>query len=359
MAEASRSRDPIRENLYSIGGWSPATREAAAARYAAFVAGAGPSLGGGDGGLLARPPRKGATGSGGAPRGGAAVRAAAGGTRAAMDRADRSSAAGATTGRLRRSVQAGRLSKSAKGRAGVSWLLRAGAEVGNSGDAAKPDWEQVPLITSRKAIKDAESQWSSSKDTDVVDPKFLIHHLVFPLGPLEGEHWDASVAHEPEIALEKKEKAGGPADGRGRAGPLDPREGPPGGRERAPAGESNPFGSEESKSEAVAKTVAAPGGNVVEEQKDLGFRLFRYFDFNVEPGKRYIYRVRLALANPNYLMKATVLKKAELATPASNLTGLFSPNRLPASIEIQTVEVYPYIDYIKYLLAGSIRCRFS
>jgi ABC-2 type transport system permease protein len=27
---------------------------------------------------------------------------------------------------------------------------------------------------------------------------------------------------------------------------------------------------------------------------------------------------------------------------------------LPASIEIQTVEVYPYIDYIKYLLAGSI-----
>ena len=41
-------------------------------------------------------------------------------------------------------------------------------------------------------------------------------------------------------------------------------------------------------------------------------------------------------------------------SPASNLAGLFSPTRLPASIEIQTVEVYPYIDYIKYLLAGSI-----
>lgn len=40
--------------------------------------------------------------------------------------------------------------------------------------------------------------------------------------------------------------------------------------------------------------------------------------------------------------------------PASNLAGLFSPNRLPASIDIQTVELYPYIDYIKYLLAGSI-----
>jgi ABC-2 type transport system permease protein len=41
-------------------------------------------------------------------------------------------------------------------------------------------------------------------------------------------------------------------------------------------------------------------------------------------------------------------------SPAANLAGLFSPNRLPASIAFQTVEVYPYIDYIKYLLAGSI-----
>jgi ABC-2 type transport system permease protein len=41
-------------------------------------------------------------------------------------------------------------------------------------------------------------------------------------------------------------------------------------------------------------------------------------------------------------------------SPASNLASLYSPNRLPSSIQIQTVEVYPYIDYIKYLLAGSI-----
>jgi ABC-2 type transport system permease protein len=41
-------------------------------------------------------------------------------------------------------------------------------------------------------------------------------------------------------------------------------------------------------------------------------------------------------------------------TPVSNLTTLFSPDRLPGAIDIQTVEVYPYIDYIKYLLAGSI-----
>ena len=39
---------------------------------------------------------------------------------------------------------------------------------------------------------------------------------------------------------------------------------------------------------------------------------------------------------------------------ASTMNGMFSPNRLPSTIDIQTVEVYPYIEYIKYLLAGSI-----
>jgi ABC-2 type transport system permease protein len=41
-------------------------------------------------------------------------------------------------------------------------------------------------------------------------------------------------------------------------------------------------------------------------------------------------------------------------SPGANLGAFFSPQRLPAQIAIQTVEVYPYIEYIKYLLAGSI-----
>lgn len=35
-------------------------------------------------------------------------------------------------------------------------------------------------------------------------------------------------------------------------------------------------------------------------------------------------------------------------------SGISSPDRLPTTVAIQTVEVYPYIEYIKYLLAGSI-----
>src|SRR5579862_8001200 len=39
---------------------------------------------------------------------------------------------------------------------------------------------------------------------------------------------------------------------------------------------------------------------------------------------------------------------------SSTLAGLSTKQRLPSQIAIQTVEVYPYIEYIKYLLAGSI-----
>jgi ABC-2 type transport system permease protein len=41
-------------------------------------------------------------------------------------------------------------------------------------------------------------------------------------------------------------------------------------------------------------------------------------------------------------------------TLASATMGVFSPNRLPSTVAVQTIEVYPYIEYIKYLLAGSI-----
>ena len=42
-------------------------------------------------------------------------------------------------------------------------------------------------------------------------------------------------------------------------------------------------------------------------------------------------------------------------SPNVGIATTSGPQRLPSqSIEIQTVEVYPYIEYIKYLLAGSI-----
>lgn len=42
------------------------------------------------------------------------------------------------------------------------------------------------------------------------------------------------------------------------------------------------------------------GGQTARDLSASPYLLFRFFDYNVEPGKRYRYRVRVAVANPNY-----------------------------------------------------------
>jgi hypothetical protein len=51
-----------------------------------------------------------------------------------------------------------------------------------------------------------------------------------------------------------------------------------------------------------------------QEKSAAAYKLFRFFDFSVEPNKQYVYRVRLALKNPNRDMKPALLAKPALAT---------------------------------------------
>ena len=366
-AEASRSRDPIRENWYVIGRWDnelfekrplrdtppfyPVQDLRVAAGMGAFHAVAA-AEGGAAGGVAARP---------------------AGGTSGkrwvvvtGLVPWEKQDAAYAEV--LRQSV----FRDPQKDSPEYFGYLVQRVEVNSAGDAAKPDWENATRFISVEEERKALSEWSaSSKDSDVVDPRFLVSHLAFPLGPLDGEHWDGSVAHEPEIGLVKKEKPSGSAGGHASPGRQDSREAPAGGRERAPASDSNPFG-DESKPEAVAKTVAGPAADVAEEQKDLGYRLFRFFDFTVEPGKRYIYRVKLAVANPNYLLKPTVLKKAELAQKKCLMTDWSEPSpiiSMPRDTQVLVNAVKPapranteptfQVTVVKWLIRSGVKVSYD
>ena len=51
------------------------------------------------------------------------------------------------------------------------------------------------------------------------------------------------------------------------------------------------------------------------EEKELEYLLFRFFDFTVEPGKHYRYRVKLVLANPNHGMMSHYLKNDGMEKP--------------------------------------------
>ncbi|GHT37954.1 hypothetical protein FACS189427_11620 [Planctomycetales bacterium] len=53
--------------------------------------------------------------------------------------------------------------------------------------------------------------------------------------------------------------------------------------------------------------------------------LFRFFDFSVEPGKTYKYRIRLLLANPNFRMPPNVLTDESIAKEPILKTDFCSP----------------------------------
>jgi hypothetical protein len=137
-------------------------------------------------------------------------------------------------------------------------------EVASPAEAAKPDWSKAKEFSSAQAIAAARAQWAADKGGDATnDP------LVFPLGPL-ARPWDASVAHDPEIPFAKG---------------------------------------------APPAAAATPGSAkpTVEQTTVGGYKLLRFFDFDVEPGKQYVYRVCLVLQNPNQGIKPALLKSAKLA----------------------------------------------
>jgi hypothetical protein len=73
------------------------------------------------------------------------------------------------------------------------------------------------------------------------------------------------------------------------------------------------------------------GGGYGMQQEEIPFALFRFFDFKVEPGHRYQYRVQLALYDPNDQVEAkylsdTVIKRREAKNPKYVLTGWSEPS---------------------------------
>jgi len=185
------------------------------------------------------------------------------------------------------------------------------AEVTGSGE---PDWKPIvqPGVNVER-IASMSADWVGNP-TEVVDGRYIDPLLTFPLPPVVGRGWGARATHsdiplvgaavDPQPAAagdaEKKDAAQkeeevelfGPA---AAAQPLAPGRGGRGaagarGRGRGAAGARGGRGGARGGGRGRGAAVNTTVKN----------RLFRFFDFDVEPGKSYQYRVQLLLRDPNY-----------------------------------------------------------
>lgn len=165
-------------------------------------------------------------------------------------------------------------------------------EIGD--DGAPGPWEPLSFRFYGKL----RGQWAMLAP-DIVGQDYLDPAYTMPLGPNKTFEWDESVGHEPEIPLAAKEEIEQNEKLAKQAAPAEPQT----------AG--NDFGFGVPADPAKAPPQPPPQAAKREEKKVVEFRLVRIFDFEVQEGKTYQYRVRLVMNNPNYALADKFLKNVD------------------------------------------------
>jgi hypothetical protein len=229
------------------------------------------------------------------------------------------------------------------------------------GASGEPNWENAVTYCNVDFLTRQVEKWSGTAP-EVVDLKYVMPSLTSQLPARAIGDWGDEVAHPSEIKvvlLEERDQMQAAAgqmnqpgrfsDGRGRAVP------PPkmmddmrrrrlqlgaGGRgavaPNAGGGVDDVFGrKEEGANDAANNKVADEGAQVPP------YFLLRYFDFDVEPGKQYAYRVFPLLKNPNSFVSVNDL--ADASQGAQQLLGVVLGKERPdANNKIGDLKIAEY-----------------
>ncbi len=216
------------------------------------------------------------------------------------------------------------------------------AEISGDGELK---WEDVASVRADRILKMTEDWASQTRevvDRRYIDPQML---LTFPLPPVVGRGWDESATHsdipladdfglaDPNAGDKKDDEkddtdanlfndiAAGQQLGRGMRGGAGGRAMRPGGRGMAgarrpvPGARGRGMGGDRGRrpvpgmrggdrgrmgrGDFGGRPMGRGRGGAFGAASEVKHYLFRFFDFKVEPGKEYKYRVRLVLYDPN------------------------------------------------------------
>jgi len=205
------------------------------------------------------------------------------------------------------------------------------AEVASeTADLSNAKWTDLQLN-----IKDTLERWAEIQP-EPVDQAVLARNLCSPLPPLIDRLWEArEVVHsdfhnhllKDEQVLKQAEEAEKAAaekksDEAKKANQLMTFDvGNP--------ALANPYGDSLDRAYAQAELkVFEAGGPGGANPQVIDSRMFRFFDFAVEPGKFYAYRVQLVLSNPNFGVSSNVLMSDDLAKDETLTTGWSAPSKV-------------------------------
>jgi hypothetical protein len=206
----------------------------------------------------------------------------------------------------------------------------------------------------------ADSEWAG-RPIEPVAERYTDPFLTMPLPPLVGRDFGADATH-PDIPLASEaplleqqiepitdeETEEEPVDGEDplafRSGDLGQTGAESGVYSRSPGpayGASHGMGGEHRRSMEMSRGDRgssavggiASAGSRTELPRDVDFWLLRFFDFTVKPGKKYKYRVRLVLADPNYgipasanMLEPAVLDRQRKESQDARAKGRSAPN---------------------------------
>ena len=230
---------------------------------------------------------------------------------------------------------------------------------GEKADWSHPDlqWEWTPQSAqSEVSISETalgrlnpgkHDSWATEAD-EMVDPQYVHPRLTTPLGPLGYSGWQPWATH-PEIPLAVKNRPQNAEDPR-RGNRPGNRDGPP------PKGRGNPvwnkkepdrgdrfgdFFTPPAEETGLQIPITQPANKPEEKQPPQQLanqnQLLRLFDFNVEPGKTYLYRVQLLLKNPNHDQPSRILKNPRDRKPRFTLDTWLPWSRQSAPVYIPPV----------------------
>lgn len=230
-----------------------------------------------------------------------------------------------------------------------------------------PEWEPLPFVAEAKKKQALWGSGTIGSTFDPVDPTFLAppapvssFPMAYPLPPID-KKFGEEAAHPPVIPmlaesqtelmkeveeLQKKQlKEMFEVDKNTILRGEDPfgtsNTGADSGSGMSSGGRRRPGGAEPRRG---ARTRRAQ-----EEEEDIKpvmveNYLYRFFDFTVEPGKTYRYRVRLYLLNPNYNLGPTVLEDETLSKERTLVTEFSTPSNaitIPLETRVLVSSVNP------------------